>query len=148
MVSTLDSCYGCDLYIFSKFCKVKTTMNCILIVDILSSNNVLELYCTLYWNYCNVLYNPTWTFLYLFSKNTVHYQTILIVYRALTICYMWSIDFLSRLDALLDRYEHGTPRSTEIQKKMPSCGTHIFCLGMPKGSQKYLNWNIRCVSNR
>ena len=42
---------------------------------------------------------------------------------------------------------HGIPRSIEIQKKMPSFGTHIFWLGMPQGSQKYQNENIWCVSN-
>ena len=36
---------------------------------------------------------------------------------------------------------HGTPRSIEIQKKMPSFGTHIFSIGIPRG-------NIPCVSKR
>ena len=42
---------------------------------------------------------------------------------------------------------HGTPRSTEIQKKMPWFGTHIFWLCIPQGSQKkYPYGNISCVS--
>ena len=41
---------------------------------------------------------------------------------------------------------HGTPRSTEIQKKMPWFGTNIFWLGIPQGSQKYPFGNISCVS--
>ena len=42
--------------------------------------------------------------------------------------------------------QHGTPRSTEIQKKMPWFGTNIFWLGIPQGSQKYPFGNISCVS--
>ena len=45
-------------------------------------------------------------------------------------------------------WAHGTPRRTEIQKKMPYFGTHIFWLGIPQGSQKYPHENIPCVSKR
>ena len=45
-------------------------------------------------------------------------------------------------------YEHGTPRSAEIQKKMPCFGTHIFLSVIPQGSQKCPFGNILCVSSR
>ena len=45
-------------------------------------------------------------------------------------------------------WPHGTQKSSEIQKKMPWFGTHIFWLGIPQGSQKYPNENITCVSKR
>ena len=66
---------------------------------------------------------------------------------ALQVCFFfWRFKLFLHSIWFFGRY--GTPRSTEIQKKMPCLGIHIFWLSIPQGSQKCPNENIWCISWR
>ena len=55
---------------------------------------------------------------------------------------------MARSQTNTTKLSHGTPKRTEIEKKMPGYDTPIFRLGIPQGSQKCPSENIRCVSWR
>ena len=69
--------------------------------------------------------------------------TVYIIWVSTKITWSWKIDANDG-----NRLFHGTPKRTEIEKKIPVYDTHIFWLGIPQGSQKCSNENIWCVSWR